>query len=191
MSDEVTTHQIKGFCDGVMMKGDWQEYHVNIGKTYPVKLSTKQDDVKAIASAAGTQEAVWTYRERQGGPNPHRPGEFFKNRYLSKVEVGGVLDPALAGQTGGSNAPSGGGISAGSMPSSEGRERSIERQVLVKEVLPHLATFKDQDEMFALLDRLDEWMGRERPTKAVGDEVALGQQAPSDAPVDPDSDIPF
>lgn len=194
MSDEVTTHQIEGVCEGVMMKGDWQEFHIGIGKQYPVKLSTKQDDIKAAAMAAGNAKAVWTYTEKQGGPNPHRPGEFFKNRYLSSVEVGGTLDPALAGQQTLSDAPAGGGARPGQMPNPEGRDVSIERQVIVKEVLPHLAEYKDQDEMFALMDRLDEWMGRERPKaegttkEAAGNE---GQQATPDAPVDPDDDIPF
>jgi hypothetical protein len=192
MSDEVTTHQIQGVCAGTMMKGDWNEYHVDIGKQYPVKLATKQDDIKAAAAAAGSQVAVWTYTERDGNPNPHRPGEFFKNRYLSNVEVGGTLDPALAAQqtiptTGASTRP-------GTMPNPEGRDVSIERQVIVKEVLPHLAEFKDQDEMFALMDRLDEWMGRERP-KAEGAKPPVAEAAPATEttppPVDDQDDIPF
>jgi len=188
MSDEFTTHQIEGFCDGVMMKGDWSEYHINIGKTYPVKLSTKQPDVQAAAAGAGTQVAIWTYGEKQGGPNPHRPGEFFKNRYLNNVEVGGVLDPALAEQQTIPNGPSGGGIRPGQMPNPEGRDVSIERQVIVKEVLPHPSEFTDQDSMFALMDRLDDWMGRERKRADAPEKPA--EAAPK---TDPDDDdlIPF
>lgn len=196
MSDEVTTHQIQGFCDGVMMKGDWQEFHVNIGRQYPVKLSTKQDDIKAAALLAGTQVAVWTYTERQGGPNPHRPGEFFKNRYLSSVEVGGTLDPALAGQQSIPNAPTSGGVSSGGMPNPEGREVSIERQVIIKSTvgLYPAALIESDDDWFALLGRLDEWMAHPRP-KAESTPADTAENAVATEPTAPgggtDDDIPF
>lgn len=194
MSDEVTTHQIQGVCEGVMMKGDWQEFHIGIGKQYPVKLSTKQEDIKALAAAAGANVAIWTYTEKQGGPNPHRPGEFFKNRYLSNVEVGGTLDPALAGQTSMANAPASGGVSGGGMPSSEGRERSIERQVLVKAaiVLYPGKLIETDEEWFALLDRLDTWMEHPRPQPDKPAEAEKPAEAATPA-VDPDDsdDIPF
>lgn len=195
MSDDVTTHQIQGVCGGVMMKGEWQEYHVDIGKQYPVKLSTKHDDIKALAAAAGTEMAVWTYTEKQGGPNPHRPGEFFKNRYLSNVEVGGTLDPALAGQQTISDAPAGGGVSRGGMPSPEGREISIERQVLVKSAIGLLADKPiPVDEWFALMDRLDDWMARDRTKKEAtekdGKEESAATSAPAGSAPD-DDDIPF
>lgn len=191
MSDEVTTHQIEGVCEGTMMRGDWSEFHIGIGKQYPVKLSTKQDDIKAQALAAGTQKAVWTYTEREGGPNPHRPGENFKNRYLSKVEVGGTLDPALAAQQ---TLPIAGATRAGSAPNPEGRETSIERQVIVKAAigLYPAALVESDDDWFALLNRLDEWMAHERPKPDVG-EKAAGEEKPAEAAptVDPDDDIPF
>ena len=185
MSDEVTTHQIEGVCRGVMLKGDWQEFHIDIGKQYPVKLASKHEDVKAQAAAAGEQKAVWTYTERDGNPNPHKPGEFFKNRYLSKVEVGGTLDPALAGQSSSSNAPVGGGVSGAQMPSSEGREQSIERQTIVKAIAPlYNSEGMTEDGFFSLLDRLDDWMGRKRAEQP--------QQAAEEQPPPPDDDdIPF
>jgi hypothetical protein len=176
MSDEFTTHQIEGFCDGVMMKGDWSEYHINIGKTYPVKLSTKQPDVQAAAAGAGTQVAIWTYGEKQGGPNPHRPGEFFKNRYLNNVEVGGVLDPALAEPANATNSQS-------PVLSTEGRERSIERQTIIKACVALYPVVLESDEQwFDLISRLDRWI-TDKPAEA----------AKEPAPVVPpdDDDIPF
>jgi hypothetical protein len=186
MSDEVTTHQIEGVCDGVMMKGDWQEYHVNIGKQYPVKLSTKHDDIKLLAAAAGTDKAIWTYTERQGGPNPHRPGEFFKNRYLSNVEVGGTLDPALA------SAPSASGSSSG--PSPEGRDASIERQTIIKAALPLLdkipAEGTETGEFLRFLDKLDEWIATPR-AKPAAPAPAAAEEPAAPKPDDDDDDIPF
>lgn len=182
MSDEVTTHQIKGICSGVMLKGDWQEFHIDIGKQYPVKLSSKQEDVKAAVAAVGQQEAVWTYTERQGGPNPHRPGEFFKNRYLSKVEVGGVLDPALAQAS-----PSSTGVTH--LPGQEGREKSIERQTIIKAAIAvcPVAEIKTLDDWFALLTRLDGWIS-EKPAEVA--QAAPTEVATPAAP-DDDDDIPF
>lgn len=187
MSDEVTTHQIQGTCDGVMLKGDWNEYHIGIGKQYPVKLATKHDDIKALAAAAGTQMAVWTYTEKQGGPNPHRPGEFFKNRYLSNVEVGGTLDPALAAQQ---TIPTGGGTAA-HLPSPEGREKSIERQTIIKAAIAVYPTdqIKTEDDWFALLTRLDGWIS-EKPAE-VPQPTPTEVATPPAAAVDPDDDIPF
>lgn len=192
MSDEVTTHQVKGICEAVMMRGDWQEYHINIGRQHPVKLSTKQEDVKLLAAAAGQAEAVWTYTERDGNPNPHQPGKFYKNRYLSNVVVGGELDPNLAAPPAAQQ--SGGGQRSGGSPSPEGRETSIERQVLVKAVigLYPAGLLTTDDEWWTLLERLDTWMAHDRKSnapaaEAVPDAVAE-QQA---AAVDPDDDIPF
>jgi TQXA domain-containing protein len=192
MSDEVTTHQIQGTCDGVMLKGDWSEYHIGIGKQYPVKLATKHDDIKALAAAAGTQMAVWTYTEKQGGPNPHRPGEFFKNRYLSNVEVGGTLDPALAVQ----QTSTGSAARAGATPNPEGRDTSIERQVIVKAAIGLYpgTLIETDDDWFAFVGRLDEWMAHERARQGVEQNpapAAAATPAAAAPAVDPDDDIPF
>jgi hypothetical protein len=184
MSEEVTTHQIKGVCEGVMMKGDWLEFHIDIGRQYPVKLSTKQPDVKAAGQEAGKAEAVWTYTERDGNPNPHKPGEFFKNRYLSKVEVGGTLDPALAGQQRTSNAQGGGASGGGEDP----RGRSIERQAVVKAALvlypSELLTTDAQ--WFDLIERVHVWVAEEKQEIP----KPQGQAAPTSYE-NPDDDIPF
>lgn len=187
MSDEVTTHQIEGVLEGTMLKGDWEEYHVGIGKQYPVKLATKHDDIKAMVKAVGGQKAVWTYTERDGNPNPHRPGEFFKNRYLSSVEAGGTLDPALAAQQ---TIPTGGGT-ATHLPSPEGREKSIERQTIIKAAITVYPADQigTEDAWFALLTRLDGWIS-EKPAE-VPQPTPTEVAPPPAAAVDPDDDIPF
>lgn len=165
------TKQIKGFCQGEVPNGDWSEFHINIGRQYPVKLSTKQDDVKALARAAGRNDAVWTFSESDGNPNPHKPGTFFKNRWLSKVEVGGVLDPTLSPQ------PSG-----GSAPAVSGDERvSIERQTIIKAVVPLVGDNLSWEAAMQRIRELDAWIGTERPT--TGYEAAVSQAD--------DEDIPF
>lgn len=191
MSDEGVTRQVQGVCEAITMRGDWLEFQINIGKNYPVKLSTKKDEIKTMGQLAAQQMAVWTFTEHQGNPNPHKPGEFFKNRYLSNVVVGGQLDPALASQTGSGqtsmmNAPTGlsGGIGGGGMP--EGREASIERQTIVKAVLGSTWAFADEDHLLRFLDRLDAWIAKPR--------VAAVAPQPSSQPpphTDEDANSPF
>jgi hypothetical protein len=194
MSDTIT-RQIQGVCEGVMQRGDWSEFHINIGRDYPVKLATKKDEVITIARLAGSQVAVWTFEEKEGNPNPHRPGENFKNRYLSNVQVGGQLDPALsqrsapAGQTSMAAAP-GGGVSGTGMPDDRGA--SIERQTIVKAAIslfPH-ETITTKEQWFAFIHDLDEWIAKPRGAVATA-------PAPAPAPAGDDfpstdiDDIPF
>lgn len=194
MSNEVTQHQVQGVCEVMQMRNDWVEYQVDIGKNYPVKLSTKQPAVKEAAQAAVNAKAiaVWTYSERDGNANPHKPGEFFKNRYLESVVIGGTLDPALSsGQQTHQDAPDGAGAGGGRMPSTEGREISIERQSIIKAALAGVPPFADLDAFFAFLDRIDDWMGRvrtkpdtpEQSSEPVNDGQHLdGQDDPDDIP---------
>ena len=190
MSDEAEFHQVKGVLEGIQQKpgSDWTEFSINIGRQYPVRLSTKQPDIIALANAAGTNEAVWTYKQTQGGPNPHKPGEFFQNRYLSKVEVGGVLDPAMAQQTAAAKSPAGGRTDV--------ERGSIERQTIVKAAMPVYQQFADDDLFFAFLDRLSLFVAGS--PVVVPEAVTAAPVAAAAAPVasggsqlDPDSDIPF
>lgn len=157
---ETITRQIEGVLSGVNFgKDGWKEYAVDVGRQYPVKLSTKLPDLQTAAEGTGGAKAVWTFTESDGAENPHKPGTFYKNRRLSKVEVGGTLDPAFAGQAAATNTPAGGGNQQRSMP--DDRAESIERQVIVKAVLG-MGSWDDPDAMFVLMDRLDDWMGRIR-----------------------------
>jgi hypothetical protein len=190
MSDAVTL-EVQGFCESMLVKGEWAEFHINFGQQYPKKLSTKKDEIKAAAMAAGQQQAVWRYTEMEGNPNPHRPGENYKKRYLGSVVVGGTLDPNLAapvGQQEGSNAPAGGGSQGPQTPTA--RDRSIERQVIVKAGTELWAAGKVEDEeaFFNLLDRLDVWIQVEAIPPATP--AAAAAEPPAATPPD-DDDIPF
>jgi hypothetical protein len=190
MSDESTTQQVQGFCEGEMTRGDWSEFHINIGRQYPVKLATKREEVKQAARAAGNQQAVWTYNETQGNPNPHRPGEFFKNRYLEAVEVGGQV--TIAPQQSGA-AP------GGPPPSTRPAEtnRSIERQTIVKAMVPIFGAvkndgtllFPDPNYWWGMLYKLDDFMVNGRPAE-VPEQVDESTYVPT-APVEDDDSIPF
>jgi hypothetical protein len=189
MSDAVTL-EVQGFCESMLVKGEWAEFHINFGQQYPKKLSTKKDEIKAAAMAAGQQQAVWRYTEMEGNPNPHRPGENYKKRYLGSVVVGGTLDPNLAapvGQQEGSNAPAGGGSQGPQTPTA--RDRSIERQVIVKAGTELWAAGKVEDEeaFFNLLDRLDVWIQVEAIPPATP--AAAAAEPPAATP--PEDDIPF
>ena len=138
MSDEVTTHQIKGFCEAVMMRGDWQEFHINIGKQYPVKLSTEaRTTSRPLADAAGQQRRSGRYTERTATRTPTGRAS------SSRTATSRTSSSAAAARTrrlrgkehvecpgrwgvGGANAPP------------DDRAESIERQVIVKSVLPML-----------------------------------------------------
>ena len=91
MSD---TKTITGVCTEIAQKpgSEWTEFHIDGGGQYPVRLSTKLQPLIELGKAVGSNLATWTYEESQGNPNPNRPGTFYMNRYLSKVEVGGA-DP--------------------------------------------------------------------------------------------------
>lgn len=188
---ETLTLQAQGFCESMLVKGEWAEFHINVGRDYPVKLSTKKDDIKAQAMAAGQQQAVWTYAQMEGNPNPHRPGENYKKRYLNKVEIGGTLDPALAHE----QAQQGGGPAGSSSghPSPDGRESSIERQTIIKAAISVFpaASITTEDEWFALLTRMDTWIAAPRQPGTTPTEAAPPPATPAAQTPPPDDDIPF
>lgn len=77
-----------GTLGGIMEKsGDWHEIHVELpGKQYPLKISTKIQELVEMARAAGSNVMEWTYTEQDSGnPNPHRPGQNYINRYFESV----------------------------------------------------------------------------------------------------------
>src|SRR5438094_669199 len=98
---EATHKSVVGVCESVVIKGDWHEFNILIdGNTYPLKLSTKKPDLVTLgeALAKGKVRAEWGYLERQGNPNPHRPGTFYQDRYLDSAraldDIPEVADPA-------------------------------------------------------------------------------------------------
>ena len=139
---------------------------------------------------------MWTFSESQGGENPNKPGTYYTNRRLEKVEVGGTLDPALAGSS--SPAAAGGGYGA---PRSAEDRISIERQTIIKAVVAASppSWIKTVDEWFTFIDQLDDWMGRARhgaapaspEVRAATTEPSAADPPASDQPPPDDSDIPF
>ena len=125
--------EIQGFCEGIMERGDWTEFHINIGKQYAVKLSTKLPEVIEAGRAAGKEQAIWRFGEADGADNPHRPGTKYKNRRLSGVEVGGQLTMS---DTGSSSSGGGGGRGGGGGAHSPEERRSIEKQTILKAMIP-------------------------------------------------------
>lgn len=88
MSEEAVTKSVTGRCEEVAEKNGWTAFSVDVGTQYPVRLSTKLDPLIELGRAAVKDGGVftWTYKESQGGENPHKPGTFYTNRYLSGVE---------------------------------------------------------------------------------------------------------
>lgn len=72
---------------GIMEKnGGWTQFVIDVGRQYPLKLDTKIPAVVEACRAFGEGTGVWHYNESPGNPNPNKPGTFYPNRYLSKVE---------------------------------------------------------------------------------------------------------
>lgn len=85
MSDPVEKTAV-GACKEISIRGDWTTFHVDVGTQYPLKLSTKLAELVDNAKAFGAQPGTWHYKESQGNENPNRPGSYYMNRYLTKVE---------------------------------------------------------------------------------------------------------
>lgn len=144
--------QIQGKCDEISEKNGWTQFSIDVGTKYPVRLSTKLPALVEQGRAAGSNDAVWSYTETQGGENPNKPGTYYTNRYLEGVEVGGTADPAAAPS---SPSPSRNG---GGRPAST--DRSIERQVILKEMVSHYPGLDKLDVAgwWALMAGLDAFM---------------------------------
>ena len=100
MSESVTK-TITGRCEEVSEKNGWTAFAIDVGSQYPVRLSTKLDPLIELGRAASKDggQFDWTYKESQGGENPHKPGTFYTNRYLERVEAAGsVAAPEAAPQ---------------------------------------------------------------------------------------------
>lgn len=190
MSEGAVKKQAKGVCKEISEKDGWTTFHIDVGRQYPLRLQTKLEAIVKQGREAGNNEAVWTFEESQGGENPNRPGQHYINRRLEKAEVGASLDPALAsGSSGGTGGGSGGG---GGQARDEATNISIERQVILKSVFASERKFENDAELFAFLDRLDDWMGRDRPiAPAAVVPVATPAAAAPAAESYPDDDIPF
>lgn len=182
MSDDAVKKQVEGICTEISEKNDWVTFNIDVGRTYPVRLSTKLEALVKAGRDAKKEKAVWTFSESQGGENPNKPGTHYINRRLEKVEVGGALDPAIAGSS----------SSGGHVRSSDERH-SIERQVVIKTALPlYQRKFTDDADFFAFAEELAKFIsGGSVPAAAepAKEEKPAGDPAWPNA-TDPD-DIPF
>jgi hypothetical protein len=163
MSDEGTTVQKQGEIIAVQpTKTGWTEIHLQeTGKQYPYKASTKIEAIIEQAQAALFQEAVLTAKEvDSGNPNPNRPGYNYINRTAMKVEAGGTISVPAASASG----PAGGSRTA----TSDETRGSIERQVIVKEMVSHYPGIDklSVDGWWGLVGELEEFVANGVPKVA-------------------------
>jgi hypothetical protein len=146
---DTETKQIVGVCEEISEKNGWTAFAINVGSQYPVRLSTKLPALIEQGRAVGQQQAVWTFKESQGGENPNKPGTFYTNRYFDSVEVGGtVTQQAPAASSSGTPR---------NVATTDETRGSIERQTIVKAAI-HLypdGIVKSDAEFFGLLKRLE------------------------------------
>jgi hypothetical protein len=83
------TLTITGSCTEISEKNGWTAFAIDAGGQWPVKLSTKKEEVIATARGVGGEIAVWTYNEVESDKINEHTGKPFLNRYLYDVEVGG------------------------------------------------------------------------------------------------------
>lgn len=105
------TKTVTGRCAEISERGEWTTFAIDVGRQYPVKVSTKLDPLVELGRAASKDggEFDWTFKESEGAENPHKPGTHYTNRYLSGVEpAGSVATPDAAPKAA---TPSGDGMS--------------------------------------------------------------------------------
>lgn len=169
MSDDKLS--IVGVCSEISEKNGWTNFAVLApGKQYPVKLSTKKEELIAQARAVGDGVATWSYVERESDSvNPHN-NQPYVNRWLEGVEAGEQRTEQPA--------PTAGGSPAGQTSTYEGlaygdKERSIIRQTCIKAacwLYSGQGVFPDQDPnenidwplgVMQAADRFERWIVRD------------------------------
>lgn len=122
---EAVMKQAVGSCHSITESNGWTEFSISVdGSQYPLRLSTKLPALIEQARAVGDARSVWTYKASQGKENPNRPGTFYENRYLEKVEIGGGDFPAAGNGASEQRAP----LHAGD------KDRAITRMAVLKAV---------------------------------------------------------
>lgn len=164
MSD-TETKQIVGVCEEISEKNGWTAFAINVGSQYPVRLSTKLPALIEQGRAVGQQQAVWTFKESQGGENPNKPGTFYTNRYFDGVEVGGTITHdtgyTVAGPT-----PQAAGATHAPLPAGD-KDRAITRMAVLKaaaEVSRGINFVQDEDiaaTVIATAERFERWVYRD------------------------------
>lgn len=155
MSD-TETKTIGGKCEEISEKNGWTSFAINVGSTYPVRLSTKLPALIEQGRAVGNEYAFWTFKESQGGENPNKPGTFYTNRYFESVTTEATASDSEGAQTTSvTHTRQGSTWTAGGSTQDETRG-SIERQTIVKAAIGlYPVELKTDAEFFALLLRLE------------------------------------
>lgn len=187
MADETLT--VVGTIGAITEKPTgWVEFQIRIaGREHPVRLETKKAEIIAQGRAVGTGEAVWSYNERDGNPNPNRPGTFYKNRMLLGAELVTAENRAAATQAAATTVVQnyGGGRSGD-------ERRSIERQTIVKAAAHLRPSFAGDTEFFVFLDALHEWVTEGASVASGATESAGEPGGGHDQPPPPDDgDVPY
>lgn len=160
MSDETTTKQIEGVCEEISEKNGWTSFAINVGSTYPIRLSTKLPALIEQGRSVGQQSAVWTFKESQGKENPNKPGTFFTNRYFDSVSIGTLEYPDAptphpTAQSAPTHAP---------LPPGD-KDRAITRMAVLKaaaEIVASKGTTTDPAlETIAIAARFETWVYRD------------------------------
>jgi hypothetical protein len=168
---ETVTKSIVGQCVEITEKNGWTGFSIDVGSQYPVKVSTKVEKVIGEARAIGSEVATWTFKESDGNENPNKPGTFYKNRWLDKVEAG---EHAPAADTaGGTSTPAKPLPEAHHEPIAPAdKDRAIVRQACLK-AAGALFTAKGNvekvgddgrdnvAELLAAADRMERWVYRD------------------------------
>jgi hypothetical protein len=164
MSD-TETKQIVGVCEEISEKNGWTAFAINVGSTYPVRLSTKLPALIEQGRAVGQQQAVWTFKESQGGENPNKPGTYYTNRYFDGVTTDmEAHDSVAANNTPSRNAPA--AQTHAPLPAGD-KDRAITRMAVLKaaaEVCASIDFAPGEDvaaETIAMAARFETWVYRD------------------------------
>lgn len=173
MSDEAVKKQIEGVCSEISEKNGWTSFAIDVGTQYPVRLQTKLPALIDQARSVGQQRAVWTYKESQGNENPNKPGTYYMNRYLEGAEVGGTVTETPGPSP---SQPRGNG------GRSSDERGSIERQVIIKEMVQHYPNVDSLsvDQWWGLMGELEEFLANGVPkvAPAVDEHGATAEDIP-------------
>ena len=162
---EAITKTVTGTCGKIEESGGFTSFHIDVeGWEHPIRISTKLDPLIELGRAASKEGAPrdWTYTEKQGKENPHRPGTFYMDRYLSGVMPAGTSPESAQTRTTPDTAPKG--------YSPDLKDRMIVRQTALKAaaeiVGPRAATTVDPDydaakETIAAASRFETWVYRD------------------------------
>jgi hypothetical protein len=179
------TKQIVGQCHEVSEKNGWTTFAVSIvGKQYPVKLSTKKDEIVAAARAVGTQVATWTFTETESDQtNPHT-GSPYVNRYLNTVVAG--ASPA-AGEPAPTQPRS--SSEAAHEPMLNGdKDRVITRLAVLKAAAQLYSGTGNIEGVIGAASRLETWVMRDIDPIPFDRGAAQPQNTPQNALNGPESD---